>query len=183
LMRLTPGRGRHHNAWRWPVRTRLPLRPPLFYVYRQRVTPAHVSHKKKNMAVSMQASEFAAHVSKLIQDIGDSLGLKVGHLYAELLHSTFLEPLVHFRFLLTLVSDSRCWSCLWQCGLCTERLGKLASCNAVCMMRVWCRQLCQSDLAYKGRQPVGSSTHGGDTAAARFTGRDISAARGTVRPP
>jgi hypothetical protein len=57
---------------------------------------------KRGMAVSMQASEFAAHVSKLIHDIGDSLGLKVGHSYAKLLHSTFLESLVHFHFLLTL---------------------------------------------------------------------------------
>ncbi len=44
---------------------------------------------KRGMAVSMQASGFAAHVSKLIQDIGYSLGLKVGHLYAKLLRSTF----------------------------------------------------------------------------------------------
>jgi hypothetical protein len=131
-MRLTPGRGRHRNAWRWPVRTRLPLRPP-FSMCTDSELLQPMSVLKRGMAVSMQASEFAAHISKLIRDIGDSLGLKVGHLYAKLLHSTFLESLVHFHSLLTLVSDSRCWSCLWQCGLCTERLGKLASCNAVCM--------------------------------------------------
>ena len=88
------------------MRTRLPLRPP-FSMCTDSELLQPMSVLKRGMAVSMQASEFAAHVSKLTQDIGGSLGLKVGHLYAEFLHSTFLEPLVHFCFLLTLVSDSR----------------------------------------------------------------------------
>ena len=71
------------------MRTRLPLRPFSICTDSELLQPMSVL--KRGMAVSVQASEFAAHVLKLIHDIGDSLGLNVGHLYAKLLRGTFLQ--------------------------------------------------------------------------------------------
>ena len=62
------------------MRTRLPLRPP-FSMCTDSELLQPMSVLKRGMAVSMQASEFAAHVSKLIQDIGDSLSLQMRHSY------------------------------------------------------------------------------------------------------